>query len=205
MPEIEEGKDLKNEAKKNDDVVSKADLEALQAELNKTKMSESQARNALKEKEEAEAKVKAELEKLKNKKGEDDDEVKQLLEQERQKREELESRIETSEKQKKLTETQNGLFEEFPSDVVELAQETGLSLNDTSEDAVKEFRGKLEKIQEKVGNGGRIGPNNPGPGSSNQEERKTRLEQLRSRDPEQIRKAVESIPLVQTLGNINQR
>lgn len=131
-----------------------ADVERLQKELEKANLRNRQLEN------EKSAREKADEEK-RLKQLEENNEWKSVAEQERAKREALEQEREAETKAAELSSATSELFSQFPAEVVEIAQETGLSLNEVTEEAKEALKSKLEKIQGKVVTDKRVTPNNP--------------------------------------------
>lgn len=132
--------------------VDQAELERLRKEKEQAEMRARQLQNQLAEKEKAEEEAKA-------KELEEKQEYKTLADQERAKREELEAKIAEEERQKELKELSDKTLSDYSNETRDLAKELGLSLNDTSDEAVQEFRAKLDAAQARVG-GQKVTANN---------------------------------------------
>ena len=144
--------EVKTEAPATGNATDTAEVERLRKEKEQAEMRARQLQNQLdaKAKEEEEAKAK-ELEK--------NQEFKTLAEQEKAKREELEARIAEEERQKELKELSDKTLADYSNETRELAKELGLNLSDTSDEAVTEFKAKLDAAQARVG-GQKVTANN---------------------------------------------
>jgi hypothetical protein len=136
--------------KKTDD----GEVERLRKEAEQATMRANQLANQLKAKEDAEAAAKA-------KKLQEKEEYKTLYEQEKAKREEAEREREAEEQRKAVTEAAQNILSDYSDDVKDTAKDLGLSLSEVTDEAVAEFKGKLDKIQTRIGNQ-RVTSNNPG-------------------------------------------
>lgn len=131
-----------------------SEVEKLRKERDQAQMRANQLEKEKKQREDAEAAREA-------KKLEEQNEFKTLHEQEKAKREALETQIENEAKRKELDKAKATALTDYSDKVKEIAEETGLSLDSTDEAAVATFKEKLDKIQKMVGDG-KVGPNNPG-------------------------------------------
>lgn len=122
-----------------------AEFERLQKEQEKKDLRIRQLENEAAKRLEADEAAKA-------KELEDKEEYKTLLEQEREKREALESQIRSDEKQKELQEQSDKVLADFNDEAKALVKELGVTLTDTSDEAIQDFRTKLESAQGKIGN-----------------------------------------------------
>lgn len=136
--------------KTDDGELEKARKEAEQATLRANQLA-----NELKEKDAAEAARKA-------KELEEQSEYKTLYEQEKEKREAAEAASAAETKKSALKEASDKVFADYPAEVRELAEETGMQLSDSDEAAIDSFKQKLDKIKAKLPNAS-VGPNNPKP------------------------------------------
>ncbi len=131
-----------------------SESEKLRKELEQAQMRANQLQNQL------EAKSKAE-EEARQKQLEEQNEFKSLYEQEKAKREAIETERQEAETKQSLSLAEQAIFAEFDPEAIEIAKEAGLSLNDDSDEAKTTLKSKLEKIQSKVVNKS-VTPNNPG-------------------------------------------
>lgn len=145
------------EEKKTED----SQVEELRKKAEQAEMRANQLANQLKAKEDAEAAAKEK--KLKEK-----EEFKQLYEQSQAKLDELQREREAEEHKKAVSKAADTVLAEFTDEVKALAEDTGLSLTDATDEAVAEYKGKLEKIQTRLGHQ-RVTPNNPGTPSNKKE------------------------------------
>lgn len=130
-------------------------VEKLRKEKEQAEMRANQLANQLKAKEDAEAAAKArELE--------EQNEYKTLFEQEKAKREAIESERETETKRKELESAKTEVLGEYSDDVKATATELGIELASVDEDAKATFKEKLDKIQARVSSSGKVTPSNPG-------------------------------------------
>jgi hypothetical protein len=138
------------EEKKTDD----GEIEAARKRAEQAEMRANQLANQLKAKEDAEAAAKArELE--------EQNEFKTLYEQEKAKREQAEHDAEAAEQQKALADAREKVLSEFSDEVKAAAKDLGVELASADENTVAEFKGKLDKLQTRLGVQ-RVTPNNPG-------------------------------------------
>lgn len=129
------------------------DAEAIRKELEQERMRKNQLENELK-------KIREAQEEAKTKELADKEEYRTLYENERAERERLISEREQSDRQATLTREKETILAEFPEAVKEIAEETGLSLLDDSEESKELLKAKLTKIAERVGATAKVTPNN---------------------------------------------
>jgi hypothetical protein len=152
--------------KKTDD----GEVERLRKEAEQATMRANQLANQLKAKEDAEAAAAA-------KKLQEKEEYKTLYEQEKAKNEESAREREAEEQRKVVTETAQNVLSDYSDDVKETAKDLGLNLSEVTDEAVAEFKGKLDKIQARIGNQ-RVTPNNPNAPSGKQDYTGEELRQI---------------------------
>lgn len=178
--EIDDQGKLKNDAipptppieeKKTDD----SEVEAQRKKAEQAEMRANQLANELKVLKDAE-------EARKTKELEDKEDFKSLLEQEKAKREELERDVEARDKRKALKKAEKAVLSEYSDEVKDAAEDLGVTLGDAGDDAVAEFKGKLDKLQARVG-GTRMTPNNPGKSSGQKEYTREQMYEILN-DPE---------------------
>lgn len=131
-----------------------SEVERLRKEAEQATMRANQLANQLKAKEDAEAAAEA-------KELEEQNKFKDLYEQEKAKRLEVESAQEKQEKDAAIKVESDKLFAEYPEQVKALADEAGMSLSDTDEEAVATLKAKLDKISGLVA-APKVTANNPG-------------------------------------------
>lgn len=153
------------EEKKTDSEVESARKKAEQAEMRANQLA-----NELKAMKEADEARKA-------KELESKEEFKTLYEQEKAKREEIERERETEAQRKALKKASKTILADYSDEVRATAEDLGMSLSENTDDAVAEFKAKLDKIQARVGNQ-RVTPNNPRRQSSQQEYSREELRQI---------------------------
>lgn len=136
------------EKKGNDSSAEDKEKQKLQMELN-------MLRNKLDEKERSERK--REEEEMKER-----EEFRTLYERTKAQLEELETEQETKARKEKLKKEQSNLLSDYSDDVREAAEEVGLSLSDTTEEAQKDFRKRVDAIAKRLGGEKKVTPNNPG-------------------------------------------
>lgn len=149
----------------DDSEVEKARKEAEQA-----KMEANMLRNKLAAKEKAEADAEA-------KRLEEQNEYKTLYEQNQAKLAEIEREKEAEEQQKAVKDATDNVLADYPDEVKAIAEDTGLNLGEVSEEAVAEFKAKLDKIQTRLG-ATKVTPNNPGVPSGKKEYTGEELRQI---------------------------
>jgi len=152
--------------KKTDD----GEVERLRKEAEQATMRANQLANQLKAKEDAEAAAKA-------KQLEEQNEYKTLYEQEKAKREEADREREAEEQRKAVTETRQNILSDYTDEVKEAAKDLGLDLTEVTDNAVTEFKGKLDKLQTRIGSQ-RVTPNNPGTPSPKKQVDREELRQI---------------------------
>ena len=129
------------------------EVERLRKQAEQAEMRANQLANQLKAKEEAEAAQK-------QKELEENNEFKSLYEQERAKREELESERASEEQKREINIASQNLLKEYSDDVKQLADDAGISLQGTSDEEVAAFKSTLDKFQARLGKQS-VSPNNP--------------------------------------------
>lgn len=129
-------------------------VEELRKKAEQAEMRANQLQNQLKAKEEAEQAAK-------DKELEEQNQYKDLYEQEKAKREEVEAERAKAEKEAALKAESEKLFADYPAQVKEIAEVTGLTLVDTDDASIAAFKVKLDKLKPQV-SGGTVTPNNPG-------------------------------------------
>lgn len=134
--------------------VDNSQLEELRKKAEQAEMRANQLANKLQAKEEAEAQAEA-------KKLEEQNEYKTLFEQEKAKREAIETERQEEARRKELSEAQATLLAEYDDDVKGLAEDAGATLTDTSDEAVAAYKERLDKFQTRLGKQ-KVQPNNPG-------------------------------------------
>lgn len=149
---------LKNEAEPTaapivEKPVEDSEVERLRKQLQQEQMRANQLQNKLSSvDEEKAAAAQAELEAK--------EEYKTLYEQERAKREEVERERQAAEQAKALTDAQSNVLADYSDEVKDTAKKLGLNLSDVSEEALNEFKGKLDTLQSQASNH-RVTANNP--------------------------------------------
>ena len=98
-------------------------------------------------------KIKADQEAARQKQLEEQNEYKELYEKTNADLQTLRDTQAASERQAELSKVSDGILNEYPKEVVELAQTTGISLADESEAAQSALKAKLDAIKEKVAPG----------------------------------------------------
>lgn len=134
--------------------VDTAEVERLRKEAEQATMRANQLANQLKAKEDAEAEAKA-------KELEEQNKYKDLFEQEKAKRQEIEAAKEKADRDTAIKAEQDKVFSEYPDEVKSLAEEVGLNLTDTEDDTIAAFKSKLDNISSKI-KAPKVTPNNPG-------------------------------------------
>lgn len=109
-------------------------------------------------------------------------------------------------KQTNLNKTREELLSKFPTNVQEIAETTGLSLTDDSEEAVADLTKKLESIASKVPKDTRIQGSNPAPVTDTAPEREQLVQKMRFDNGEvrrnAVREAIRTIPGVDGMRKI---
>lgn len=135
-----------------------AEVERLKKEAEQAKMEANMLRNKLKAEEDA--KAAAEAERLK-----ENQQFKDLYEQTDARLREVEREREADARKRELAELKAKTLGEFSGDVKAAAEELGLDLTDVTDEALQEFRGKLDRLNTRVG-GQKVSANNPAPASN---------------------------------------
>jgi membrane protein involved in colicin uptake len=130
-------------------------VEQLRKEKEQAEMRANQLANQLKAREEAEAAAKA-------KELEENNEFKTLHEQEKAKNVALQAQIDADKAQKELEGAKAKVLADYSDEVKAVAKEFDVDLSSADDDATAAFKGKLDKIQLRVGTSGKVTPNNPG-------------------------------------------
>lgn len=125
-------------------VVDSAEVERLNKELEQQRMQVNQLQNKLTAKEQAEAAAR-------QKQLEEKEELKTLYEQTQSQLDEMKRTMDAEKRQKELETTAQAILQEFPENIRNIAQTTGLSLADDSDVAKTNFKEKLGELQAQVG------------------------------------------------------
>jgi len=170
-----------------------SEVETLRKQLQKEQMEKNMLRNKL---DESEAQ-KAERER---KELEDQQKWKEIAEQEKAARQTLEDELNGERRSAEIREASQKLFSEYSDDVVELAKDTGLSLEDATEEAQAKLKAKLDKIADKIQSATKPSANNPQI-SNAQPDRQAALENYiqNRRDPKAWQELVSQIPSVKAI------
>lgn len=124
-------------------------------------MRANQLENEKKQRDEAEAARKA-------KELEEQNQYKELYEQERAKREEVERERQTAEEQQAIANTKAEVVKEYSEEIIKEAKELGFDLTSADETAVAAYKAKLDKLTTMTGNTQKVTGNNP-PAPNNQQ------------------------------------
>lgn len=170
--------------------VDQAEVERLRKEAEQARMRANQLEK------EAEARKKAD-EEAEAKRLEEQNQWKEIAEQEKAKRLELETAQEQAQRKAELEAAKAAIFKDFNQDVVELANDAGLDLADTSEEAQDKLRATLDRLQAKISSETKVTPNNPN--TPPVDDRAKLLEQMRYGDREARAKVISSIPAVEEM------
>lgn len=172
--------------------VDTAEVERLKKEAAQATMRANQLQNQLDKKA-------AEDEAAKLKQLEENNEWKSVAEQNRAKLEALEAEREAEQRSKELATAKQEVFKEFPAEVIELAEETGLSLTDTTEESKEALKAKLEKIQSRVVTKAVVTPNNPANPNPPDADRAEKLRRMAHGDKQARAEIISSIPGVEAM------
>lgn len=93
----------------------------------------------------------------------ENEEYKTLFEQEKAKREALETESTAKQRDAELATAKQTALDGFSEEVKTLADDLGFNLDAADEASVEAFKGKLTKLSERVSGEARVTPNNPGP------------------------------------------
>jgi len=168
--------------------VDTAEVERFKKEAEQSRMRANQLENELKAKNKLEEEAEAgRLEKQ--------NEFKALYEQTQAKLKAVEDEKETRVQQEQIGQESSKVLKDYPTEVVELAKDTEISLVDTSEEAIKSFKDKLDKINSKVVKSKKVLPNNPNTAPVNVQQNEL-LERVRSGDKEARFQVVSELPAV---------
>lgn len=122
---------------------SDTELAELKKRAEQAEMRARQLENQAKEREKAD-------EEKRLKELEENEEFKTLYERAELARKELEDRIAYEEATKAIAKEQSTILQEYPQEVIELAEATGLSLVDDTDAAKADYKERLDKIKSKV-------------------------------------------------------
>lgn len=131
-----------------------AEVERLRKEAEQAQLRVRQLENEKKAREEAEAEAK-------RKQLAENEEWKTLAEQNQAKLDELQKEREAEQRSNELNAATKEVFAKYPAEVIELAEETGMGLNDVTDEEKAKLTAKLDKIATKVVTGKKVTPNNP--------------------------------------------
>lgn len=130
-------------------------VEQIRKEKEQAEMRANQLANQLKAREEADAKAEA-------KKLEEQNQFKELYEQEKAKREQIEGEREAEERRKEVEKAKTSTLSDYSDEVKTLAEEAGITLTSADEVEVTAYKERLDKIQSALGRTSKVGANNPG-------------------------------------------
>lgn len=143
-----------------------ADVEAAKREAEQARMRANQLAN---EKKELEDKLAAqERQKL-----EENEEYKTLAEKLQSELAEIKDTQNREATRLALNSATEGILQDYPENVREVAKTTGLGLSEDSEAAKADLKAKLDTIKSKVGGANPVGANNPAPTTPEQVDRET--------------------------------
>lgn len=172
--------------------VDTAEVERLKKEATQAQMRANQLENELKKREAAEEA--ARLKQL-----EENNEWKSIAEQNKAKLEALEAERESEQRSKELLTAKQEVFKEFPAEVIELAEETGLSLADSTDEAKEALKAKLEKISARVVTKAPVTPNNPANPNPPDADRAEKLKRMAYGDKQARADVIGSLPGVEAM------
>lgn len=172
--------------------VDTAEVERLKKEAAQAQMRANQLQNMLDKKA-------AEEEAARLKQLEENNEWKSIAEQNRAKLEALEAEREAEERSKELAAAKQEVFKEFPAEVIEIAEETGLSLSEATEEEKANLKAKLEKIQSKVVTNKPVTPNNPANPAPVDADRSEKLKRMAYGDKQARQEIISSLPGVEAM------
>jgi multidrug efflux pump subunit AcrA (membrane-fusion protein) len=174
--------------------VSTTDAELAKKEAEKARMEANMLRNKLAEIEKAEASRRA-------KELEEQNEYKTLYEQEKAERERLIFEREESERNAQLHTEQSNVLSAFPEEVREIAIDAGITLTDTSEEAVSALKAKLTKIAEKIGTTAKVTPNNNRSENRNASREELIAQYKKTGDPQALEAAVNELSFIKNFNS----
>jgi hypothetical protein len=177
------------------DNVSAAEVERLRKAAEQAEMRANQLKNELDKK-------KAEDEAARLKQLEENEEWKQLAEQSKIKLEEFENAREAEQRQATLKTATTEIFSQFPDEVKEIAEETGLTITEDTDEARIALKAKLEKIATKVVKSRDVTPNNPANPAVPQGERTALLQRMGNGDREARAQVIGNLPGVKEMRKI---
>lgn len=172
--------------------VDTAEVERLRKEAAQAVMRANQLQNALDKKA-------AEDDAAKLKQLEENNEWKAVAEQNRAKLEAMETEREQEQRAKELAAAKQEVFKSFPAEVIELAEETGLSLSDSTEEAKEALKAKLEKISARVVTKAPVTPNNPANPSTPDADRSEKLKRMAYGDKAARAEIISNLPGVEAM------
>lgn len=172
--------------------VDTAEVERLKKEAAQAQMRANQLQNMLDKKA-------AEEEAARLKQLEENNEWKSIAEQNRAKLEALEAEREAEERSKELAAAKQEVFKEFPAEVIEIAEETGLSLSEATEEEKANLKAKLERIQTKVVTNKPVTPNNPANPAPLDADRSEKLKRMAYGDKQARQEIISSLPGVEAM------
>lgn len=172
--------------------VDTAEVERLRKEAAQAVMRANQLQNALDKKA-------AEDDAAKLKQLEENNEWKAVAEQNRAKLEAMETEREQEQRAKELAAAKQEVFKSFPAEVIELAEETGLSLSDSTEEAKEALKAKLEKISARVVTKAPVTPNNPANPSTPDADRSEKLKRMAYGDKAARAEIIGNLPGVEAM------
>lgn len=171
--------------------VDQAEVERLKKEAEQAMLRVRQLENEAKKRTEAEEA--ARLKQL-----EENNEWKSVAEQNKAKLEALEAEREAETRSKELSSATSDVFSTFPTEVRELAEEMGVGLSDTTEEAKEALKQRLEKISAKVVTEKKVTPNNPSVPTSTATSAEL-IERMKYGDKQARTQVISSLPGVEAM------
>jgi hypothetical protein len=172
--------------------VDTAEVERLKKVAEQAQMRANQLENTLKKKAEEEEAARLKL-------LEENNDWKSVAEQNKAKLEAYEAERDAEQRSKELSTATSEVFSTFPTEVRELAEEMGVGLTETTEEAKEALKQRLEKIQAKVVTEKKVTPNNPsnptGPNASKAE----LIERMKYGDKAARSQVIASLPGVEAM------
>lgn len=177
-------------------VVDPAEVERLRKEAEQAKMRANQLEK------EAEARKKAD-EEAEAKRLAEQNEFKDLYEQEKAKREAFENEQRQAEQKAELQAAKDAILKDYSEATVELANDAGLDLSDTSDEAQAKLRSTLDKLQAKVVDK-KVTPNNGGDQRTTGQTRQEIIQEYVTNKREStFDLALQDIPAIQAMKQTN--
>lgn len=176
---------------------SNVDVEAAKKEAEQARMRANQLENELK-------KIREQQEAERQKQLEEQGKWKEVADAKTAELERIQRERDEQQRQAELENATNGVFKDYPANVVDIAKTTGLSLPDDSEEAIAAFKEKLDTIKKQVvptASPSANNPHNPAPAEASKAEL---LDRMKAGDKTAVNQYISELPAIKRMREIAQ-